>query len=107
MDDAIPLSCIVYCRSLYGLIPGIVEDSTQLILSENCLPPSVHKPQRLVWDVCEKLGKSVQIAHRNIVQVQKSYDPCREKTCPGFPTRSDTNRAVQPQMMARGLKFPI
>ena len=23
----------------------------------------------------------------------------------GFPTRSDTNRAVQPQKMARGLKF--
>ena len=24
---------------------------------------------------------------------------------PGLPTRSDTNRAVQPQKMARGLKF--
>ena len=29
-----------------------------------------------------------------------------EKTClSGFPTRSDTNRAVQPQKLARGLKF--
>ena len=25
----------------------------------------------------------------------------------GFPTRSDTNRAVQPQGIARGLKFRI
>ena len=25
----------------------------------------------------------------------------------GFPTRPDTNRAVQPQEMARGLKFRI
>ena len=25
----------------------------------------------------------------------------------GFPTRSDTNRAVQPHEMARGLKFRI
>ena len=25
----------------------------------------------------------------------------------GFPTRSDTNRAVQPQRMATGWKFPI
>ena len=25
----------------------------------------------------------------------------------GFPTRSDTNRAVQPQKMDRGLKFRI
>ena len=25
----------------------------------------------------------------------------------GFPTKSDTNRAVQPQKMARGLKFRI
>ena len=26
---------------------------------------------------------------------------------PGFPTRSDTNRAVQSQKMARGFKFRI
>ena len=26
---------------------------------------------------------------------------------PGFPTRSDTNRAVQPQKMASGWKFRI
>ena len=25
----------------------------------------------------------------------------------GFPTRSDTNRSVQPQKMARGLKFRV
>ena len=25
----------------------------------------------------------------------------------GFPTRSDTNRTVQPQKMARGLKFRL
>ena len=34
---------------------------------------------------------------------------CREKISPvfGFPTRSDTNRAIQPQKKARGLKFRI
>ena len=33
-------------------------------------------------------------------------EPRCEKTGPrGFPTRSDTNRAVQPQKMAGGLKF--
>ena len=36
-----------------------------------------------------------------------SYEPRCEKTGPGFPTRSDTNRAVQPQKMARGLKFCV
>ena len=30
-------------------------------------------------------------------------EPHHEKTCLGFPTRSDFNRAVQPQKMARGL----
>ena len=29
------------------------------------------------------------------------------KPSSGFPTRSDTNRAVQPQKMARGMKFRI
>ena len=29
------------------------------------------------------------------------------KRSSGFPTRSDTNRAVQPQKMAIGLKFRI
>ena len=36
------------------------------------------------------------------------YEQHHEKTCfLGFPTRSDTNQGVQPQKMARGLKFWI
>ena len=36
------------------------------------------------------------------------YEPHREKTdLSGFPTRSDTNQAVQPQKMARNFKFWI
>ena len=36
------------------------------------------------------------------------FEPLREKNrSSGFPTRSDTNRAVQSQKMARGLKFRI
>ena len=31
----------------------------------------------------------------------------RENLSSGFPTRSDTNQAVQSQQMARGLKFRI
>ena len=35
-------------------------------------------------------------------------EPCCEKVClPSFLTRSDTKRAVQPENMARGLKFRI
>ena len=37
----------------------------------------------------------------------KIYEQCCEKPVLGFPTMSDTNRAVQPQKMARGLKFQI
>ena len=32
---------------------------------------------------------------------------CEKTGLQGFPTRSDTNRAVHPQKMARGLKFRI
>ena len=32
---------------------------------------------------------------------------CEKTGFSGFPTRSDTNRAVQPQKMARGLKFRV
>ena len=36
------------------------------------------------------------------------YEPLREKNLPlGFPNSSNTNRAVQPQEMARGFKFQI
>ena len=38
----------------------------------------------------------------------KEYEPrCEKNRSSGFPTKSDTNRAVQPQKMARGLKFRI
>ena len=40
--------------------------------------------------------------------VQLPFEPRSEKTgLRGFPTRSDANRAVQPQKMARSLKFRI
>ena len=35
------------------------------------------------------------------------YEPRCEKTGLGVPTRSHTNRAVQPQKMARDLKFRV
>ena len=34
-----------------------------------------------------------------------SYEPQCENLSSGFPTRSDINKALQPQKMARGLKF--
>ena len=34
-------------------------------------------------------------------------DALRENPSLGLPTRSNTNQAVQPQKMARGLKFKI
>ena len=39
---------------------------------------------------------------------RRGYEPrCENSRSSGFPTRSDTNQAVQPQKMARGLKFRI
>ena len=39
--------------------------------------------------------------------ITSSVPPYEKTGLRGFPTRSDTNRAVQPQVMARGLKFRI
>ena len=35
------------------------------------------------------------------------YEPRREKPVSGFPTMSDTSRAVQPQKMTKGMKYVI
>ena len=47
-------------------------------------------------------------AAANDIEVMKKkpekYKPCQDKTCPGVPTRSDTNRALQPQDLgSRGI----
>ena len=39
--------------------------------------------------------------------VQVWNELCHEKTCLGFPIRSDTNWTVEPQKMVRALKFRI
>ena len=39
--------------------------------------------------------------------ISSKYEPRCENRSSGFPTRSDTNQAVQPLKMARGLKFCI
>ena len=49
---------------------------------------------------------SICIFCRHYSEVE--FEPRFEKNqSSGFPTRSHTNRAVQPQKMARGLKFCI
>ena len=46
-----------------------------------------------------------EIIDINMDRSYRIYEPCHEKTSLCFLTRSNTNRAVQPQKMARGLKF--
>ena len=53
-----------------------------------------------IWDQAD-FGQKLEIKKVYM------YEPRSEKTGPGFPTRSDTNQPVQPQEMARGLKFRI
>ena len=45
--------------------------------------------------------------HTDMDSLNVSSAVLQESLSPWFPTRSDTNRAVQPQKMARGLKFQI
>ena len=53
----------------------------------------------------EDLTKIIfQLSSNTHLISSSAYVPYREKTC---LTRSDTNRSVQPQKMARGLKFRI
>ena len=52
-------------------------------------------------ELCARLGQKT-----NFLMMWLIYEPCCDKTSlQGFLTRSDTNRAVQPQKVARGLKF--
>ena len=54
--------------------------------------------------VCSKHEQTLS----RLILTYSTNELCREKNLSlGFPTRSNTNRAVQPQKMARGLKFWI
>ena len=55
------------------------------------------------------LANSCKAVSRTSVECHNIYNMSLVLRKPvfGFPTRSDTNRAVQPQKMARGLKFWI
>ena len=44
---------------------------------------------------------------QNFIKINNIQAASHENLSSGFPIRSDTNRAVQPQMMARGLKVRI
>ena len=46
----------------------------------------------------------IHATHSSFYEHSKNDLHC-EKTCLGFPTRADTNGAVQKQKMVRGLKF--
>ena len=52
-----------------------------------------------------ELGMVVVGCARNVDKIKVVVS--LEELCSGFPTRSDTNRAIQPQKMARCLKFRI
>ena len=53
--------------------------------------------------------RSTHSTYEGILMWQSSYMDMQvwENRSSGFPTRSDTNQAVLPQEMARGLKFRI
>ena len=52
---------------------------------------------------------SVRAGAKVVIASNEGNNPAvsRENLSSRFPTRSDTNRAVQPQNMARGLPFRI
>ena len=58
------------------------------------------QPQEIALD----LGRRVSV---HLCNENRGADQLRANWSSGFPTRSDTNRAVQLQKMARGLKFHI
>ena len=59
------------------------------------------------WDFRETEKREIENEAKRKAGVSAIYELRHEKTCPGFPTRSDTNQAAQSQKMARGLKFWI
>ena len=54
----------------------------------------------IIQEACDMCSKFTRVCTQ--------YEPrLGENLSLGFPTRSDTNGAVQPQKMAKGLKFRI
>ena len=52
-------------------------------------------------------GDTATVSGQVSRSVERYYEPRREKLSSGYPTRSDTNRAVQSQKMVRGLRFRV
>ena len=79
-----------------------------LIYSQTC----VKRPYKTIYILAFQTGGSL-LLHENSAESSAQTDlTVKEPRCEktglwGVPTRSDTNRAVQPQKMARGLKFRI
>ena len=63
--------------------------------------------------MCNQVGKPEHLISRGDVYLISFdnrtivFEPRCEKRSSGCPIRSDTNESVQPQKMARGLKFRI
>ena len=69
-----------------------------ILFSQDFLKKEYSEENVEFWKVCED--------YRNIIDSNfVSLASLQENLSLRFPTRSDTNRAVQPQKMARGLKF--
>ena len=59
------------------------------------------------WGTCKLFWEKRQMREEMLITMNAIWAASRENLSSRFPTRSDTNRAVQPQRMVRGLNFWI
>ena len=58
-----------------------------------------------IIEVANNKGADQTVQFCRLIKLRPLLFAYGENWSSGFPTRSDTNRAVQPRKMARGLKF--
>ena len=65
--------------------------------------PMQQRPPVLRPPASSSAPVTVNVTSVSMKDIKVMYEQRHQKTCPAFHTASDTNQAVQPQKMARGL----
>ena len=106
LSDCVNSSHYKFCKIFHLLQDCRVIIWTNDGTSNNWTSKVLNKFKDVVWHLSWSITGNILAVSGGDNKVSCLYEPRHKKTgLQGFPTRSDTNRAVQPQEKARGLKI--